>query len=204
MDSADSFSSSESESDSEVEAYSSDSASSGCDFSGYESSAVSPSDSSDTEPSSISSYESDTDLVASDPSVDSDTTDDEETPSLKRLAEFRVPLYDGANITILESYLLLYQYALRHSLSKKALSDLLSVLNVHLPDQAKSAPSFYKLKKFFEVHFDDIESTVKYYCTKCHRQLESNSSTCPNSCGSSVSAFLYVPVEPQLKRKLEG
>ena len=181
--SADSYSSSESESElseSEVETDSCESTSSDCESSAYSTSDIG---------SSSSLCESDSNSGASDSSVDSDASDKEETPALKRLAEFRVPLYDSANITILESYLLLYQFALRHSLSKKALSDLLSVLNVHLPEQARSAPSFYR---FFQVHFCDIDSTLKYYCPTCHRPLDSNDSSCPNGCGSSVSTFTFL------------
>ena len=157
---------------------------------------------SDCEIDTCSSLSDDSDSDSSD--TDSDYMDEEEQREQKHKAEFTTLLYDGADITILESYLLLYQFALRHGMSKQALTDLVSLLNVHLPQQAKSARSFYKLKQFFEQHFDDLESRVHYYCTNCHRLVDSDKSMCPNNCEAGVSQFVHLPVEPQLRRKLEG
>ena len=42
--------------------------------------------------------------------------------------EMYQPVYPGAELTVLESYLLLFQYSLRHSLTKKAFSELLEVV----------------------------------------------------------------------------
>ena len=70
--------------------------------------------------------------------TDSDSTAEGELYRQKHKAEFATLLYNGADLTVLESFLLLYQFALRHGISKQALSDLVSLLNIHLPHQAKS------------------------------------------------------------------
>ena len=147
-----------------------------------------------------SSDDSDSDSM----DTDSDSAVEDESREQKQKPEFTTLLYDGSDLTVLESYLVLYQFALRHGISKQALTDLVSLVNIHLPQSAKSAPSFYKLKQFFEHHFGDMEAHVHYYCTQCHRLVDSDKSLCPNNCGSGVSQFVYLPIEPQLRRKLEG
>lgn len=48
------------------------------------------------------------------------------------LPEFHTLIYEGAKLTVLDSYLLLYQYALRYSLTKEAFSSLISLIAAHL------------------------------------------------------------------------
>lgn len=57
------------------------------------------------------------------------------------------PLYDGADISVSDSHALLLLYFLRHGLRKKAQSELLQLIELHLPQSAKTAGSLYKLKK---------------------------------------------------------
>lgn len=46
---------------------------------------------------------------------------------------FNKPLYHGSNITLLESYMMIMKYSLRHSLTKQALGDLLALdLSMHI------------------------------------------------------------------------
>jgi len=58
------------------------------------------------------------------------------------------PLYEGADLTILDSFILHYQFALRHSLTKQAFSELIELVSAHIPCSAKST-SVYSLKQFF-------------------------------------------------------
>ena len=65
--------------------------------------------------------------------------------------------------------------------------------------------SLYKLRKFFEDTCDDMSFTTHYCCAYCHAYLTDVESICPNGCEvSGAMEFLTVPVEPQLKRRLEG
>ena len=99
------------------------------------------------------------------------------------LPEFYTPIYEGAQLTVLDSYLLLYQYALRHNLTKDAFSSLISLVVGHLPrsNTVIASLSLYKLKKFFEKH---AEYPLYGYCTKCHRSTEGR-----DGC---VNAFILV------------
>lgn len=42
-------------------------------------------------------------------------------------------LYEGSKLTVFQSYILVMKYALRHGLTKRALSDLLDLIGLHLP-----------------------------------------------------------------------
>ena len=121
----------------------------------------------------------------------------------KSLLESKTPLYPESQVTILDSYILLYEYALRHSLTKEAFKELIQLVTVHMPSNAKSAKSVYLLQNFFEKHFNDTKGECYYYCAKCHRSVD-ESAQCPSGCDTKINKFLYVPIEPQLKRRLEG
>ena len=136
---------------------------------------------------------------------DNSTSTPTKSPNFPGLpSEFLHPLYDGADLNVIDSYLLLLQYSLRHSLTKKAFSELIQLVSVHLPSASKSAESLHKLKGIFIKLFDDIKSVSCKYCSKCHRLLESTTTVCPSGCCVSIDEFLHIPLKPQLRRKIEG
>ena len=147
-----------------------------------------------------------TDITESDSSSDISELSDASTNKLSKLLEFHTPLYEGADLTIMDSYLMLYQFALRHCITDTAFSELISLVDTHLPKDAKSATSLYKLRKFFESSFSDLGSQLYTHRTKCHRLLgDPDLTVCPSRCGGNqVNKFLYVPIQPQLRKKLEG
>lgn len=115
-----------------------------------------------TSPSSIDSEISDasvsesvpsgstaTDITESESSSDISELSNASTNKLSKLLEFHTPLYEGADLTILDSYLMLYHFALRHCITDTAFSELISLVDTHVPKDAKSATSLYKLRKFF-------------------------------------------------------
>lgn len=53
------------------------------------------------------------------------------------------PLYRDAQLTLCQSNLLISQYSLRHSLTTKALTELLLLLSVHLPPNAIISRIFF-------------------------------------------------------------
>ena len=177
--------------------------------SGTEGTTSSASDSSLQSSSSSTSGSDSTSPGTADSGEDHSTSSsDDETYKLrslyKSLLESKTPLYPGSDVTILDSYILLYEYALRHSLTKEAFKELIQLVTVHMPSDAKSAKSVYLLQKFFEKHFNDTNGKCYYYCVKCHRAVDGEDAQCLSGCAARVNKFLYVPVEPQLKQRLEG
>ena len=123
---------------------------------------------------------------------------DRPASKLSKLKEFHTPLYEGADLTVLDdSYLLLYQFSLRHCITQTAFSELISLVDTHTPKDAKSATLLYKLRVFFETNFNDLGSQLYNYCAKCHRLLEGDLelTICPNGCGgdqvNKFSTYLF-------------
>ena len=58
------------------------------------------------------------------------------------------PLYEGAEITIFQSYLLLVQFSIHYGLSASGFNDLLHLLTNHLSKSAKLLNTVHALKKF--------------------------------------------------------
>lgn len=116
---------------------------------------------------------------------------------------FDTPLYPGSTMTYFESHLQVFQYALRHRLTKTAFSDLLNLIDAHLPP-SNCMLSLYKLKKHFLQLYKDITYTTHFCCSNCHASLSSLEFPCPNQCEEEAMEFLSISVAPQLKRRLEG
>ena len=117
--------------------------------------------------------------------------------------DFDVPLYSGADLSILDSHILLYQYDLRHGLSKQGFEELIELVLVHLPLSTPTT-SVHRLKTFFANHMSDFHSESHRYCKECHRLLGQTETQCPNGCNSDIDQFLHIPIAPQLKKRLEG
>ena len=135
-------------------------------------------------------------------STNASSSDRSATPDDGSMDPLSQPLYNGATITLLDSYMLLMQHSLRHSLTKQAFSDLLRLVGMLLPN--KSMVSYYRLHKFFLDMYGDIMFTKHYCCAECHSPLHDKEGSCCNGCSSTAIEFLTVSVASQLKRKLEG
>ena len=114
------------------------------------------------------------------------------------------PLYEGANLSVLDSYLQLMQFSLRHSLTKQAFDDLLNVISLHLPTNPNM--SAYRLKKFFLTQYHDISFTKHHCCSSCNTNLDGNTTgACSKpGCKGSAIELLSISIAAQLKGKLEG
>lgn len=171
--------------------------------------------------SSGSSDETSSSSISSDSECDtdesetSDTTDTAELSHgaeyecrLSSMKEFHTPLYDNAELSVLDSHLLMYQYALRHCITTQAFTELIRLVETHMPRNSRAVSSLYKLRKFFEENFNDTKCQVYEYCSKCHRLIDSEITGgvgCSSGCEeATINKFIYVPVEAQLKKKLEG
>ena len=72
------------------------------------------------------------------------------------------PLYDGVQMTVWDTYLLLMQHSLRHNLTKRAFSDLLKVVGTLLPRE--SFTSYYRLRKYFMNEYEDLTLSRHFCC----------------------------------------
>ena len=72
-------------------------------------------------------------------------------------------LYPGADLSTLQSYLLLFQFAIRHSLTSKAFTELLQLLIVHLPRGACIPRSVHSFKRFFVDSFPESRAIQHSY-----------------------------------------
>ena len=100
------------------------------------------------------------------------------------------------------SYLLLFQFSIRHSLTSKALQELLHLLSIFMPNAALPK-SVYQLKSFFIDVFPEQSPTIQKYCTNCHRLLNEDG-VLPCNCDAGYSQFITVSIASQLKARLEG
>jgi len=115
------------------------------------------------------------------------------------------PIYDGSLLTKFDSQLLLLQYAIRHSLSKQAFSELIQLLKVHLPKLATLPSSVYALKRCFIEMFPELRTISHAYCSKCHRPLQLEELVCrAQHCSGRANEFISTNIGLQIKRKLEG
>ena len=119
----------------------------------------------------------------------------------------QLPLYLASQITALQSYLLIFQFAIRHSMTTKSFTELLQLLSVHLPVTATIPKSVHKLKRVFMECFPDSHAISHFYCDCCHRPLSSASSSCLGyGCSGEghPAVISTVPLGPQLKRRMGG
>ena len=116
-----------------------------------------------------------------------------------------LPIYAGAAITVAISFLLIMTYAIRHSLSGEALSDLLTLINIHCPAPNHIAKTLYMFKK----HFQNLKSPITFhnYCSNCLISIpDKNQKVCQNVfCNQSfeklgsLSFFIELPLQSQLQ-----
>lgn len=112
------------------------------------------------------------------------------------------PLYDGADLTLWETYMLLMQHSVWHSLTRRAFGDLLKLVGMLLT--SKSKVSYYKLQKYFLDLYGNVGFTKRYCCARCHSSLTTKEATCPSEYKSTPTEFLTMSVESQLTRNFEG
>lgn len=86
-------------------------------------------------------------------------------------------------------------------LTSKALQELLQLLTVFLPADARVPKSVRQLKQFFLKKYPEQCPAMQKYCKLCQRLLL-ESEMC--ACNAGHSEFVTVPVGPQLQARLES
>ena len=89
-------------------------------------------------------------------------------PTIPTLSVKNSLLYPDVQLTISQSRLLVFQYSLRHSLTKKVFTEFLQLLSVHLPPKSCMPTSVHKLKQVIIEEFPEVTVEEHHYCTFCH------------------------------------
>ena len=144
--------------------------------------------------------------------INSDNEVDEDASSLLPTAvETSAPIYEGSDISIHASSVLMLQFKVRHDLTEQALTDLFQLIRLHCPRPNNFISSIYQFKKQFQNLYYPI--VLHYFCSSCYYCFEDEKpsvSSCPNSlCGANleakeaISSFIEVSISLQLKTILE-
>jgi hypothetical protein len=121
-------------------------------------------------------------------------------------------IYPGASITVEDSILSIMKYAIRHKTTYSALSDLLGLVALHLPNNSKKdhLKSLYFLKKAFssKLHKDEMV-TVNEYCPDCSSPFDDDTKNACECCGRPKSKreknyFLTLDIGEQIQNMFEG
>ena len=147
---------------------------------------------------SVNDSDVDDTLTDDDFEDDEDLTDD---PGIGSIDPISSPLYDNAEISVFESHLLCFQFAIKHSLTTTAFSELLQLLTVHLPSSSMAPKSIYRLKSFFVDLFPHASPTDYPYCAVCLSLLDEEGEGCQ---GGDEEEFISIALAPQLRRIFEG
>ena len=143
---------------------------------------------------------------------ESDSSDEDDI----RTKTSREYLYPGWSLTIQDSILSIMKYSLRHKTTYAALSDLLSLLILHLPtgSHKEHLQSLYFLKKAFiaqtiegETENPDI-AKIHEYCPNCMATWKDNEESC-RFCTEvrekrSNNYFLTLEISTQLQTMFRG
>lgn len=80
------------------------------------------------------------------------------------------PLYEGSSLTSVSSSVLLMKYAMKHNLTREALTDLLDLTKLHCP-LPNTCPSSLHL---FEKHFKemDYKATIHFFFSNCFQEMD--------------------------------
>lgn len=115
------------------------------------------------------------------------------------------PLYHGApdDLTEYIAHQLLFQFSVKHSLTTKALAELLHLMAVFLPNDAALPKSVRQLKAFFLKTHLDASPVMQKYCPTCHVTMKKKDKSCCR-CQATYCEFVTVPIGPQLKARLES
>ncbi len=119
-------------------------------------------------------------------------------------------LYPGSQISKEESTHMIFAFALRHSLSKCAVTDLLTLINLHLPKGSPVPATTYMLEKVLQ---PDLTQAVKcYYCQECEQPIETDGMDVCANCNAAVKTsdlmrsgkfFMTFDIEKRLQNLLK-
>ena len=119
------------------------------------------------------------------------------------------PIYEGADLTHSQSLLLLMSFVLKHQLTNDALSDFLTIMNMHLPNVVPDT------KYLFYKKFNHQGFTRHYFCGNCtfyfgpstegdqNRQCSCDVPSSVETAKVNKWYFSYWPLQSQLRLLLQ-
>lgn len=122
----------------------------------------------------------------------------------KREDAYDTPVQPGHWLTLRTSVLLIWIFAMTHSLTSSQLCDLLTLINLHLLPSNPAFESLYRFKTFFS----NLEMPAKkhFYCANCYTAVDKVQHFCPNPVcnrdlriSSGKEYFLELDIISQLK-----
>ncbi|GBN70636.1 hypothetical protein AVEN_91909-1 [Araneus ventricosus] len=148
-------------------------------------------------------------------STDYEDNDTNQNDDVKvNLANLNEPLYPSSSVSLLEAYISILAFSLRHNITKTCMQDLLQLFNVLLPPSNLPGTKhlFYsKLSSLF-----DNSTQADIYCKYCFETVcllsDKHKSDICKECLKSFDFqdsmkqgyfFMYMPLKPQLKLKFQ-
>ena len=122
---------------------------------------------------------------------------------------FTKSIYEGSNLSVGASCILITQFSRKYKLPRKAQNDLLTLIKLHCPEGVEIAlPQTYK--EMLKKTMPSIANITKVrVCSICTKKIEGDATVCED--GHPVgrptkedSYFIELPLEPQLKMVIEG
>ena len=106
------------------------------------------------------------------------------------------PIYPNARVTNAVSMLLIMTFAITHQLSRAALKDLLSLIDIHCLKPSHLMKLVYKFKQYFK----SLKNPLKkhYYCPRCTITIAHNENVCPNTLCRQLLSQQNTPIFLQL------
>ena len=94
----------------------------------------------------------------------------------------KAPIYPGCPLNIMESALLLLECAISEKLTGTALTRVLELIQMHLPDETEYFKNIKQLKKYFK-NVDEHE--IHYYCSNCFCLIQESVLLCCQKCSET-------------------
>ena len=159
---------------------------------------------SDMESDIALSLSEDSDEALTDPDTDGNTYEFTNENNLHKSE----PLYDGASHSVFTSYVSIMLFVMKHSLTRDAFSDLLYLIDTHLPKGSKFTSSVYRLKQVLKTLIGFEEPVKRFFCEICGVALPGGGEHCQKpSCMRATSKALVfhdLRLEKQLAELFKG
>lgn len=151
--------------------------------------------------------EVDADVPQEAPSNEFEPVVSEQNTLVRVTSDLEECIYEGSELTVASSCLLLKKFRMQHRLTDTAFADLLRLISLHCPQPNKCPTSPYLFDKQFGGH--KLPMVFHNFCSNCLCDVQGDIK-CPNpSCGVDLikfgakSQFIEVPIEPQLTAILQ-